>query len=470
MRITTHGRHAAMRTASIYPHLLACLTHTVLEPAVGARYLAIADWLRDFTSWSDERRLAWQRQQLTTVLEYACEVVPFYRARFSRTDGRRLSLDSFPIVDKAKIRADLDAFLPPGWRERPYIPKRTGGTSGDPWQYPLDRRAWAHMYGAAIHFKELTGYRYGEPMVLFGTPTSLGVAEPDWKSRLRHKLERHHLSQVGFALDEKSSRDRLAYGLKANAAVWYGYASTIAAMADVALAQKKAVEGPRAIITTAETLQPVWRQRIEKAFGPRLYDEYGCNDGGILAQTCRHGRFHVAENISVVEILEGEKRCPPGVEGDVVVTNLHARVLPFIRYKIGDRAVLGEGPCPCGIPGTILDRLGGRAWDYVQLRDGTRVSSVAFNPVFIEIPGVRRWQVVQPSLDQLIVRLDVDSSFINRQAEVIRRYVIAQCPGVQVDLSTTEPIERTQGGKHKAVVRKIELGTVGAAPSRPDGH
>ena len=64
----------------------------------------------------------------------------------------------------------------------------------------------------------------------------------------------------------------------------------------------------------------------------------------------RVGRFHVAENISLVEILDGDEPCPPGVEGDIVVTNLHAQALPFLRYRVGDRAVLGDGPCPCGLP------------------------------------------------------------------------------------------------------------------------
>lgn len=39
----------------------------------------------------------------------------------------------------------------------------------------------------------------------------------------------------------------------------------------------------------------------------------------------------------------------PGIKGDLIVTNLVNRGMPFIRYQIEDAASWGDGtPCACG--------------------------------------------------------------------------------------------------------------------------
>lgn len=440
-----------------YPHALALLTYGVLERAVGARYLSTADWLRDFTSWSDERRAAWQRQRLTGVLRDAAEQVPFYREVLSGSGPPSgIDLATLPVVDKARIRQEQASFMAAGWNDMPHIGKRTGGSTGDPWHYVLDRRAWAQLYAAAIHQRERIGHRYGEPVVLLGAPTSLGLEKQSWKSRLRRRLERQHAHLTGFDVDRRASTERVRRAGLLGAPLWYGYAGTIAAMADAVLEDGMSVTPPRAIITTAEVLQPARRRRIENAFGVDVFDEYGCNDGGVLAQTCRSGRFHVAENVSIVEVLDGERPCPPGEEGDVVVTNLHARALPFLRYRTGDRAVLGEGRCPCGLAGATLERVVGRAGDQLELPSGARLTALAFGPVFMRTRGVRQWQVVQRDPWSVTVRLAVDREFDESQAAMIRDYFTRQCRGeVEVRLTTDEPLDRSRGGKFRVVVRDV---------------
>lgn len=87
-------------------------------------------------------------------------------------------------------------------------------------------------------------------------------------------------------------------------------------MAAAVLKEGRRVRPPKAILSSSEVLLPEWRTQIETAFGVRVADEYGCNDGGVLAQTCTADRFHVADNLSIVEVLDDHgRRCPPGAEG-----------------------------------------------------------------------------------------------------------------------------------------------------------
>jgi phenylacetate-CoA ligase len=228
-------------------------------------------------------------------------------------------------------------------------------------------------------------------------------------------------------------------------------------MADAVAERSLSVRPPRAIVTTSEMLLPTWRRRIEDVFQVPLFDEYGCNDGGVLSLSCAAGRYHLAENVSIVEVMDGGSVCPPGMEGDVVVTNLHSRVMPFLRYRVGDRAVRGEGPCPCGAPGATLERLVGRQADQLRLPGGRVLSSQALWSIFKSTPHVRSWQVVQPERDHVIVRLDVEPGFDAEEEERILRSYQEHCgAGVQVETKTDEAIERTTTAKHKLVVRLFE--------------
>jgi phenylacetate-CoA ligase len=467
MMTGTRARHR--RAASSYPDLLALGTRWVTEPLLGTPYLSIQRWLDEFDSWPAARRDEWQRQRLARVLRYAAQHVPYYRSLLGGVSPDSVRLEELPVVGKADLRGDPQRFRSEGWQAMPTVYKDTSGTSGDPWQYPLDRTAWSHVYGALLHFWAQLGCRYGERVVLLGTPPSLGFAKPSRLKRARHRVERHIVSVAGLEIDRESSRRRALGASRADAAVWFGYPSIVAAMADAVLAEGLQIAPPRAIVTTSETLQSQWERAIEGAFGIPPTDLYGCNDGGILAQRCPRGRYHLAENLSLVEVLEDGRRCPPGTEGDVVVTNLHARAMPFLRYRVGDRAVMGEDTCPCGRPGRTLKTLLGRVDDVLELPNGRRLSPMTFSWAFADTTSVRRWQVVQDG-SAVTVRLEVDERLAPDDERKIRTAVKGYCGrDVHVKITTDEPLLRSQGGKHRAVVRIGALQSSGTdvSPDEP---
>jgi phenylacetate-CoA ligase len=338
----------------------------------------------------------------------------------------------------------------------PSVAKRTGGTTGDPWTYALDRQAWAHMYAAGIHFWELLGCLYGERIALLGTPPSLISGATGWKGRLRRAVERRGCSSTGVRTDHEASLGHARAASASRGVLWYGYASMFAGMADAVLGEGLSLRGPRAIVTTSEPLLPDWRRRIEGAFGAPVYDQYGCNDGGVLAQTCHAGRFHVAENVSLLEVFEGDTPCPPGVEGELVVTNLHARVIPFLRYRVGDRAVLGRDPCPCGRRGTTLERILGRTGDRLRLPGGTEISLPGLTTAFWNAPNVRRWQLVQPEIGRIRVRLELADAFDSDEAARLEADLQERCgDAVAVELVANEPFERTPAGKLQVLISRV---------------
>lgn len=388
------------------------------------------------------------------MLTYCREHVPAY-ADLSATD--EIELQSLPIIDKQVIIDDTAAHLSSLHHRIPAVEKHTGGSTGDPWNYPLDRAAWAESYAIQIHRFDQLGVAYGDRRVTLGFPTSLGLQRMGAQKRVRLAMERTDVSLCGFEVDQDTSLERARRATEMGAALWYGYASTIAAMAKATLATDGVRQGPRLIVTMAEPLWSGWRHDIEKAFGSVVVEEYGCNDGGIMAHRCGHGLFHLADHQSIVEVVDvDDQPCEVGVEGDIVITNLHAKHMPFIRYRVGDRGVLGPTHCPCGQPGRTLAMVTGRTGDFVLLPDGTELSPVTFFNPFNEVEAVRQWQIVQPCTGELIVRIDARPSWTVADGEHIRDWIEEQTHHqLRVEISTDQPLEITSGGKHKVVVRAL---------------
>jgi len=434
----------------MYRRILAAATRLLAEPLLGTPFLTLADERERWTRLPAAEREQWRSEALRAMLSYAVEHVPAYR-----TSGSEL--ESFPVVDKHTIVADDTSYRSVDHEHFPTVSKHTGGTTGDPWNYPLDRRAWAEAYATQIYRFRQLGFGYGDRRLLLGFPASLGLQKMTWRKRLRLSVERANPYLSGFDVDPEASLGRAKQAAALEARMWYGYASTIAAMASAALDAGITLPGPNLIVTMAEPLWPAWRKDIEEAFGSKVVEEYGCNDGGIMAHRCSSGNLHLADHQSLVEILDDDGRpCPPGIDGSIVITNFHARHMPFIRYRAGDIGSFGPHPCPCGRPGRTLSRVSGRSGDFVRLPDGTELVPAAFFNPFNEVTGVRRWQIVQPDLESLIIRIEPRSNWNVDERTVILDWIRNETDNqLNLDLRVAEPFDLSGGGKHKVIVRQF---------------
>ena len=87
----------------------------------------------------------------------------------------------------------------------------------------------------------------------------------------------------------------------------------------------------------------------------------------------------------------------------LLLTNLHNEAMPLIRYDQADLAVVGDGaPCACGRRFRRLEAIQGRVMDSILRPDGSHIPPFSVTSVVREIPGVRRFQIVQERPGQLI--------------------------------------------------------------------
>jgi len=90
---------------------------------------------------------------------------------------------------------------------------------------------------------------------------------------------------------------------------------------------------------------------------------YAINDTGVVGYQCEHcsgGIHHVHEDLHYVEILNPETNEPvaDGEAGNIILTNIDRKLMPVIRYDVGDRGKWINKPCACGRKVRLFELLG----------------------------------------------------------------------------------------------------------------
>ena len=105
------------------------------------------------------------------------------------------------------------------------------------------------------------------------------------------------------------------------------------------------------------------RAKIETFWEAPLCMTYGFTEAGTLLgfECLRRDGYHLNEFDFYVEILNPDDEG----YGEVVITTVHRRVMPLIRYRTRDVARLITESCPCGLPFRRLSPLRGRSDEIV---------------------------------------------------------------------------------------------------------
>jgi phenylacetate-CoA ligase len=227
------------------------------------------------------------------------------------------------------------------------------------------------------------------------------------------------------------------------------YPTNLMALIEHARASGQALPPLLGIECFGEILFPEMRAICRAATGVTPADLYSTQEVGYIALQCpRSDNLHVqAENVLVEVLDESGRPCRPGETGHVVVSTLHNFATPFIRYKLGDFATVGD-PCPCsrGLP--VLTRVMGRVRNMLTLPDGNRLWPYWGTSKIAEFVPFRQFQLVQKSLTMLEARI-VPLRPFTAEDEARARDMITRTLGHTFEIAFTylDEIPRGPGGK-----------------------
>lgn len=402
-------------------------------------------------------RLAKLRRQVWRAWEYS----PFSRERFEKAGFHPDQLESMEDLRGIPLLTRTD-YIAAG--EKAYcsdvdieqcVWAKSSGSSGSPVRIPLTRRDKQHRVLKELRALLANGYRFTDKMMIIWVPRAFVDSRP--------MLHRLGLLRRRYATVFAPEPDQLA-GISAyNPEVLYTYTSNFRILAEEILSGRREAPKPRILITSAELLDSGTRQLITKAFAVEPIDFYGSMEVGWIAWQCQErGAYHVNSDCVIVECLRDGEPVGPGEDGEFVITNLHSDAAPLIRYATGDTGRLTDEKCSCGRTLPLLAVLSGRMADYFVLPDGKRLSPYAVTSVLRDVPGMRRFQVVQEA--ELAIKVNVQATPQAPDAETVRKAVQrALSPAVSVDVEYMESLPREASGKFKIVKSMVAMDPTEAA-------
>jgi phenylacetate-CoA ligase len=420
--------------------------------------------LRRLSTRPREEILVRQRERLAGALQHAWHGSSLYRERWAeRPPGSGTAawayLAELPMLEKVDLQARMDRIRsdpPPAGR---VSRKTTGGSTGEAVTVEKDGEAIAREMASSWLAYGWFGVRIGDKAARFwGNPTSS-------RRKLRFiaaDLAMNRIRFSAFAFDDGDLERYWGRCLAFRPDYFYGYVSMLVGFAHFLdrTGRDGSELGLKVVVTTSEVLSPEDEAVLRDTFGCPVQNEYGCGEVGPIAYACPEGPLHVmADNVLVEVVDESGRRVEPGEAGEILVTDLNNRAAPLIRYRVGDRAVLGTDVCPCGCGFPTLERVWGRAYDFIEAPDGRRYHGEYFMYVFEEMRDrglpVEQFQVrqVEPSRLEisLLTREDIDG-----RAHFLRERVADEMPGMSVDVRSVEEIRRAPSGKMPLIINELE--------------
>lgn len=419
------------------------------------RQLETSQWL------SREKIDSIRLQKLRSLLLHAQEV-PYYKDLFARVgfnahDVRSLNdLHRLPLLTKADMRGRQEDFRSSSAGSLKRL--NTGGSSGEPLIFFVGKDRVSHDVAAKWRATRWWGVDIGDKeMVVWGSPIELGAQD---KARLlRDKLLRSELLPA-FNLSESGLSNAVNRIWKRRPTMLFGYPSALTLIAKHAerLGVKLDDIGLRVVFVTSEMLYPDQRSMMQRVYGCPVANGYGGRDAGFIAHECPGGSMHItAEDIIVETVDAAGQPVPMGQAGEIVVTHLASGDFPFIRYRTGDMGVLSDEQCSCrrGLP--ILSEVHGRATDFIIASDGTMMHGLALIYVVRDLPGIRKFRIVQETLKHIRVQIVEEPGFSDAlRSKIIDGISARMGDDVTVTVESVDDILPGRSGKYRYVESRLQ--------------
>jgi phenylacetate-CoA ligase len=433
----------------------------------GSAYARARTLIRESQHWTRERLDAEQAAQLRAVVMHAVSNSPYHRQAFAsagvdpgsiRAPG---DLARLPLLTRDDVRDHQSALLAADVpaRARKYV--TTGGTSGKPLGFYIDKDSSAIDWAYMLEQWRCAGYRDGDlRLTLRGRVVVRKEGDRPW---LREPLLRE-LVCSSYHLDERSLDQYAELIERYRPRFLHAYPSTAYVLAQH-LRRRGVTRLPfRAALLGSENLLPAQRTLIEDVLGCRVYSWYGHSEKCILAGECEHSSdYHVFPQYGVVEIVDaaGTPITEPAVPGRLVGTSLISRTMPLIRYLTDDVAQWApDEPCACGRPYRRMQNVVGR-WDGEVLigRSGAPFSIAALNLHTDVFRTIRQFQFYQDAPGVAVLRVVPAHDY----GDTAERELLAQFRhkiGHDIDLSVerVSAVAQSQRGKFRFIDQRIPAG------------
>jgi phenylacetate-CoA ligase len=441
--------------------------YALIPPGIrlGGAYREFRDQIAASRDAAAARRLAMRK--LDATLRWAIETVPAYRDYRhlgDRVDDPERLLARLPVTDKLDIKRSPERYLSNAMPASRRLKAFTGGSTRNPMQFYLHKHlSRPKEYAFIQDFRDRVGARPDDlTLALRGRSVASAARRGGRLWRVepikRHlilspdHLEERYLPRYAEALVRHRPRFIEAYP-----SALYPLARWLAANP-----LPEFTGGVKGVMLYSENAYGFQMRTFREVFGCPVLKHYGHSERVLMAASMPDDdRYFFWPQYGWLELLDAEGRpiTRPGVLGYLVGTSFDNEVMPFVRYRTGDLALLSERGHG-GLPGyPACERIEGRLQEFLVCRDERLVSITTLGAAhFSELAGIDaiQYEQEQPGAVTLKVVMPGAPSMEMQQriAAAIREKTQGGCEAKVVQV---ERIECTARGKLRMLIQHLDI-------------
>jgi phenylacetate-CoA ligase len=404
--------------------------------------------------------------KLRRLTQYGYENVPYVQTVMQQA-GLHPSdiqgpadLPKLPLLRKADVRTHREQM-----RSRiagKLTSFSTGGSTGEPLLFDLPKERIASWIACRQRAMRWWGLSAGDKeYAIWGSPV-----EATRQDRIRDLRDRILNTQLlsAFEMNEATMDRYIQLLQKGDCRTIFAYPSSMYLLCQHAHQRNINLRraGVKMVFVTGEVLFPHQRDLIAETLNCPVGNGYGGRDSGFVCHECPQGGMHIMADATIVEILDAQGRPMPEDEpGEIVVTDLFSREVPFIRYATGDVGAWTSRKCTCGRPLPLLEKIQGRTTDFIVAPDGTILHALSVIYIMREIEGIAQFKIRQKAVDRFhiqVVRNErFDAASEERIREALRQRLRAR---VEVAIEYVPALPPERSGKFRHVISEVSIGAL----------
>jgi len=411
---------------------------------------ALLDGLLHNQTLTREQLLGKQQEDVSKIIDYAFSNVPFYRekyARSARNEANALAVGSLPILRKDEVIQHRDEMLARDFDRNQLRIGNTGGSTGKPVSFYYDNHKNELMRAGMYRSYMGSGWKPGQKILNFWGARQ-DIKSGSSFSKIVNDAIAAEKTIAAYEYTEAQLHDWASTIRLYKPVLLQGYASILAELARYVLDHKiRMPDTLLGVFSTAEVLYDWQRELMERAFQCKVFNQYGSREIPNIACECRHGNQHIFTDMIYLESLNFDH------EDRLVITSLTNRVMPFIRYEIGDSGKLKEGICACGSPFPMMEMGLCRSNDIIKTRSGKSIYPSYFIHLLDGLTDIKQYQFIQSAPDKITLNLvspsGLSAETLNSLRARVRRDVDEN---MVLEINHVDEIKRTISGKHRFVI------------------
>ncbi|MCY7363455.1 MAG: phenylacetate--CoA ligase family protein, partial [Ignavibacteria bacterium] len=356
-----------------------------------------------------------------------------------------------PIIKKTDYQNSGFKLISDSIKKKDLYTGYTSGSSGHPFSYAKDKFAHAMTWALIKNRYDNFGLTlYSKQARFYGIPF-------ERKDYIIERTKDYLANRYRFPVFDMSDEKLETFFEKFTKTKFdyiYGYTNSIVLFARYLIKKnivlKDVCPTLKICICTSENCAEEDKEIIKKGFGITGVNEYGTSEVDLIAFEDFKGNWKLSNENIYIEILgESGGKLTGGGEGRIILTALHNKAMPFIRYEIGDTAVIEPSDSKI-----IIKKLLGGVNDIIQLPSGKKSSGITFyfisRGVLERSGNLREFIIKQIEINKFVFEVVSDEDISEKdKAELQKKMDIYLEPGLNIEINRVEKIERTKAGKMK---------------------